>query len=184
MALRRWSSTRIASRVIPLTVLFVALIYLHLPFHYTIIFPQRTCTFESSDYQAFFALFNMVIWSWIPTVCMLTFGALILRHIHLVRQRVVPQNTAQRKTDRQLIRMLFFQSFVLCSMTTTLAISSLYISITNGLRAKTDFEKAKDNYLNNVMNYVAITGPCISFYVFTLSSQVFRRELIKSFAHR
>ena len=169
-----------------MTILFICLAYIHLPFYYTIILPQRTCTYWSSTYQAFFALWNMIIWSWIPTICMIVFGLLIIRHLHRAKLRVAPHNQLQqnrRKTDRQLIQMLFLQSFVLGSTTIPLSIGSLYISITNSFRTKSDLEKAKDNYTNNVLNYIAISGPCISFYVFTLSSQTFRRELINCF-HR
>jgi len=158
-----------------------------MPFNYTIVLPQRTCTFVSSTYQGFYGLWNLIIWSWIPTICTLIFGFLIVRHIRQGRRRVVPQNRFQRnqrKTDRQLIQMLLIQSFIFGSTSTALSIGNLYISITNNLMVKNDLEKAKDNYLIGVLGYIALTGPCVSFYLFTLSSQLFRHELTNLFCWR
>lgn len=185
--LRSWSNIRVASRAILLTTLFIAFAYIHLPFYQTILLPQRTCTIVSISYQTFYALWNLIIWSWIPTICMLIFGLLIIRHIHQGRMRVAPQTQFQRnlrQTDRQLIQMLLIQSFIFGSTTTAFAIGSLYISITNNLTVKNDLQKIKDNYVTNVLNCVANIGLCMSFYIFTLSSQSFRRELINLFCWR
>ncbi len=103
-----------ASHAILLTVLLIVVAYIHMPFYYTIVLPQRTCTFVSNTYQTFYALWNLFFWSWIPTICMLSFGFLIIRHVHQGKMRVAPQNPLQRnqkKTDRQLIQMLLIQSF-------------------------------------------------------------------------
>jgi magnesium-transporting ATPase (P-type) len=151
-----------------------------MPFNYTIVLSQQTCTFTSSTYQAFYALWNLIIWSWIPTICMLIFGLLIIRRIRQGRMRVVPQNQFQRnqkKTNRQLIQMLLIQSSVFGLTSTALSIGNLYVSITNNLMVKNNLEKAKDNFLTNGLGYIALTGPCMSFYLFTLSSQLFRHEL-------
>jgi hypothetical protein len=119
---------------------------------------------------------------------MLVFGLLIVRHIRQGKMRVAPQNQQfrrnQKKTDRQLVQMLLIQSSVLGLTTTTLSIGNLYISITNNLMVKNDLEIAKDTYLQNVFNYIGISGPCMSFYLFTLSSQLFRHELINLFCWR
>ena len=187
MKLRSWSNTRVANRTIIIIVLCIALAYSHLPFVYTIVLPQPTCMFVSNFYQGFYAIWNLILWSWIPNLCMVTFGLLITKHIQQGKRRVIPQNLYQRtqkKRDRQLIQMLLIQSFVLASTTTTLSIGILYISISNGLRVKNDLERAIDIYLQNVFNYIGTIGPCMSFYVFTLSSELFRRELFNLFHRR
>ena len=43
--------------------------------------------------------------------------------------------------------------------------------------ATNTYQTAVYNLLSNVFAYIALTGPCISFYLFTLSSKLFRREL-------
>lgn len=181
---RGWSNIRVASYVIFITCLFMGVAYIHIPFNYIILLPQRTCTFVSSTYQTFLTLWNLLMWSWIPTACMLVFGLLILRNIRKGRIRVAPSNQSQRnqkKTDRQLIRMLLIQCFVLSTTTMSQTIGNLYISITSMLRVKNDLDKAMDNLLYNNVGCVALSGPCLSFYVFTLSSQLFRNELANLF---
>jgi hypothetical protein len=42
---------------------------------------------------------------------------------------------------------------------------------------KNDLEKARDQYVVNIGNLIVIVGPCMSFYLFTLSSQLFRDHL-------
>ena len=74
-----------------------------MPFCQTILLPQHVCAVVSSSYQTFYAFFNLIIWSWIPTPCMLIFGLLLIRHIRQGKRRVAPQNQLQQnqcKTDR------------------------------------------------------------------------------------
>jgi hypothetical protein len=80
--------------------------------------------------------------------------------------------------------MLIIQCFVFGSTTTTFSIIDLYISITNNLMVKNNLEQVKDTYLDFVANWITITGPCLSFYLFTLSSKLFRRELINLFCRQ
>ena len=173
-----------ASRVIPFTVLFIAVAYIHLLFYQTLLLPQRVCTAVTNTYQSFSGLWNLIFWSWIPSICMLIFGLLIIRHIHQGRRRIIPQNQLQqnqKKIDRQLIQMLLIQSFILGSTTTVVSIQSVYVSITNILIIKNDLDQANDNYISTIVNYIGSISACMSFYIFTLSSQLFRRELINLF---
>ncbi|CAF1384188.1 unnamed protein product [Adineta steineri] len=184
VTLRGWSNIRVAYRVIPITVVFVFLIYIHEPFNVTLVLPQRMCLFATSTYRLFFGIWDLIFWSSIPTSCMLCFGLLTIRHIRQGMRRVQALNTQnhsrrrQSKTDHQLIQMLLIQSFVLCSTTIVLSIGNLYISITSINMVKTALQTAEDTYLLIVLNWVATAGPCMNFYLFILSSQLFRHELI------
>jgi hypothetical protein len=168
-------------------VLFIGVVYIHMPFNYTIVLSQQTCTFASVAYQSFFSAWDLVFWSWIPSICMLIFGLLTVRHVHQRRMRIASQNNSQqnqKKVDRQLIQMLIIQCFVFGSTTTTFSIIDLYISITNNLMVKSNLEQVTDTYLDFVANWITITGPCLSFYLFTLSSKLFRHELINLFCRQ
>ncbi|CAF4135098.1 unnamed protein product [Adineta steineri] len=183
--LRAWSNIHIATRVILITVLFICLINIHYPLNQTIVLlPKISCTFSSGTYQAFFSLWNLTIWSWIPTILMLISGLLTIRHIHQSKKRITPQNNSQqnqKKLDRHLIRMLIIQCFIFGFTTTVCSVIQLYVSITNSLIVKSDLTKAKEQYAMNAANLIAIAGPCTSFYLFTLSSQLFRRQLVNAF---
>lgn len=161
--------------------------YIHMPLNYTISSERRSCTLGSSDYQRFFSMWNLVFWSWVPSLCMLIFGLLTIRHVHQSKLRVIPQTNSQRnqkKVDRQLIHMLIIQAFVFGSTTTCFSIINLYNSITSNLMVKNDLQKARDTYLEFLASWLSITGPCISFYLFTLSSKLFRGELIILFCRQ
>jgi len=167
-------------------VVFIGLIYIHIPIYYGIQPPLNTCFAPTGIYQTFLSLWNLIIWSWLPTVGMLVFGLLTVRNVRQGKKRVLPQiiqdQTQQnrKKTDAQLIKMMLVQSFVFGSTTTIYSIVNLYVSFATG-SANDALKQATNNYLGNVFGYIALTGPCVSFYLFTLSSQLFRRELISLF---
>ncbi|CAF1227478.1 unnamed protein product [Rotaria sp. Silwood1] len=188
--LRRWSNIRIASRTILLTILLNGLIYSHMPFNYTIFVSPRSCAIATSSYQAFYSIWNLICFAWIPTICMLIFGLLTIRHVRQGKKRVAAQNTQnngqrnQKKIDRQLIQMLIIQCLVYGSISTANSVFQLYVSITNSVMVKNDFEKVRDNSVLSVTNATTIFGPCMSFYLFALSSQLFRSELMNLFRRK
>ncbi|UJR38654.1 hypothetical protein I4U23_031320 [Adineta vaga] len=182
--LRSWSSIRVASRAILLVVLFISLIYIHLPILFAVQLPQKSCVVMPGASDVFRNFCNLILWSWLPTLGMFVFGSLTIRHVRQGRRRILPQNTGnQRKTDTQLIKMMLVQASVFGSTAAILPSINLYITLT---AKSTDdaLKKATDNLLLNVFSYVALTGPCLSFYLFILSSQLFRRELMKLFKWR
>ncbi|CAF1123661.1 unnamed protein product [Rotaria sordida] len=188
--LRRWSNIRIASRTILITILLNGIIYSHMPFNYTIFVSPRSCAIAGSSYQAFYSIWNLFFFAWVPTICMFIFGLLTIRHVRQGKKRVAAQNTQntqnnaqrnQKKVDRQLIQMLIIQCLVYGSISTANSVFQLYVSITNTVMIKNDFEKVRDNSVLSVMNATTIFGPCMSFYLFLMSSQLFRSELMNLF---
>jgi Trk-type K+ transport system membrane component len=136
-----------------------------------------------------FSIWHLIIWSWLPTIGMIVFVLLTVRNVSRGKRRVLLQNIQdqrqqnRKKIDAQLIKMMVMQSFVLGSTTTSYSIVNLCIAL--GAKSTDDaLKKALGNYLSNVFGYIALTGPCMSFYLFTLSSQLFRRELINLFHWR
>ncbi|CAF1544785.1 unnamed protein product [Adineta ricciae] len=185
---RGWSSIRVASRVISLTVLVITIIYIHMPFYITITQPQNNCNIASASYSAFFSMWNLVFWSWIPSFSMLIFSVLAVRHVHQAKRRLVPANNPNevqnltKKIDRQLIRMTLVQSLVFGLTTTINSLVNLYYAQTS---SATDdaIKRAIKSYVVNASTYIALIGPCLAFYLFTLSSQLFRQELLKLFRY-
>ena len=72
--------------------------------------------------------------------------------------------------------MVFFQSLIFGLTTTAYSIVNLYVSVMASTATNT-YQTAVYNLLSNVFAYIALTGPCMSFYLFTLSSKLFRRQL-------
>jgi hypothetical protein len=113
---------------------------------------------------------------------MLSFGLLTVRHKRQARARIAPENTQARfgnlnKTiERQMIRMTIVQTFVYCATTIPFAAVSLYLAVTANW-TKNVLQKANENFLFNVTGYISLLAPVLSFYIFTMASQPFRREL-------
>jgi hypothetical protein len=76
--------------------------------------------------------------------------------------------------------MLLVQCLVIIVTGAPFSIGWLYVSLTVNQNADI-LQVAKDNLLTNVVGYLSVTGSCISFYLFTLSSSLFRRELMALF---
>ena len=166
-------------------ILIILLMYVHLPINYIISSPLVTCVPQPGLYQSFISYWNLILWSWLPTSGMLIFGLLTIRNIRQGKERVAPQQMGQsqsragsKKKDRQLIQMMFIQALGFGLTTNIYSFVSIYIASnpTNDI-----VEKARQALLTNVFSLLALTGPCISFYLFTLSSGLFRRELRRLF---
>ncbi|UJR06894.1 hypothetical protein I4U23_011183 [Adineta vaga] len=118
-----------------------------------------------------------------PPIFMFIFGLLTLTHMNRLKQIRVRtfnkhqtenlhdrnQNMIFRNTNRHAMRMLLVQCLVIIIM------GGPFMPLHDALKI------AKDNLLTNVVGYLSVTGSCLSFYLFTLSSSLFRRELIHLF---
>jgi len=132
-------------------------------------------------------MWNLVFFSWIPSIGMLLFGLLTIRNIHQSKMRVLPQTQNnqqqpnQKKLDTQMIQMVIVQSFVFGSTSTAFSICQLYVSITSNTRRVDSVERTKFNYIGTISNWISLVGPCLSFYLCTFTSKLFRSELMKFF---
>jgi magnesium-transporting ATPase (P-type) len=136
-----------------------------------------------------FCYFKFDLFSIGPSIAMLIFRLLTVRHIRQAEsenklnktQSSVEQNR-RKKIDRQLIRMMLVQCIVFSSTASTFSIVWLYGSIRSNFYMVDALQRAKDNLLGNIVGLVAVTGPCTSFYLFILSSPLFRREVMHLFS--
>jgi hypothetical protein len=130
----------------------------------------------------------MIVFSLGPTITMLVFGSLTIRHVRQSVRRIMsvktqtqtvndPQPQQRRNaTDRQLIQIMLVQCAVFSVTASPVSISWVYTSVRSNVMTDA-LEKAKDNLFLNLAGFLSITNSCISFYLFTLSSQLFRSEL-------
>lgn len=182
-------------RTIPLTSLLVFLAYFHVPIYHAINIQQRLCFPIPGLYQKFFGVWNLIVFSVGPPVLMLLFGFLTVQHIRQSLGRIVPnqsQTTAmstevnraldgrqrRKNADRQLLQMLLFQCFLFTLTASPTSVQYIYTSIRETMVVD-NLQRAKDNFFYNIAGFVSLTGPCTSFYLFTLSSKLFRHELMR-----
>ncbi|CAF0734527.1 unnamed protein product [Adineta steineri] len=175
--IRGWSSRRVATRAILVVTIVVPLFYLYMP----IIF-QNIGTLS-------------------PSIVMLIFGLLTIQHVQQSGKKIATQNIQvqnltelitpaqqeqlrrQKTSDRQLLQMMFVQCLWFSLWPTP--VSAVYIYIALRMNVVPDaLQLAKDSLFTNISGALCGTAACTSFYVFTLSSRLFRRELMELFKCR
>jgi hypothetical protein len=115
---------------------------------------------------------------------MLVFGMLTLRRINQSKRNQVapstdlqnPNNSTAQRKDRQMRRMLFIQFLVYSVTGLTFSITLIFTTAFNS-QSRNVFETAQGNLANAIVGVVSTTGPCLGFYLFTLSSSLFRKEI-------
>jgi hypothetical protein len=190
--MRSWSNLRVASRTIPFIILIVGLCYIYVPIEFVLKPGPVKCPVNEGDNPILIGIWNLLIFSLGPSVVMLVFGSLTIRNVQQSMRRIVSQNIQtlnqteprlreqlqrRKTTDRQLIQMMVVQCIYFSLLSTPISINWIYLSlrptvVTNALQS------AIDNYVASIVGTLSLTGACTSFYLFTLSSQLFRHELM------
>ncbi|CAF1299477.1 unnamed protein product [Adineta steineri] len=187
--MRAWSSVRVANRVIPLIILIILVAYSHVPVFFEIdIIPatQKPICYPPGPpgtYRIVLSYFNLIFLGLSPSLAMLMFGLLTLRNVERAKRlRVVPTtetiNITNRTTNTHMLRMLLVQVLVYCITGLTFSVA-LIITAINASAPKNAFQVAQENMINAAVGMLSTVGPCLSFYLFTLSSGLFRKELKK-----
>ena len=177
-ALRRWSSVRASKWLISLAVVIVGLSQIPILIFYTVSSQPIVCLGQPNLFQKINAFVILLFWSVIPTSTMLAFSLLTIRHVKQSSQAVVRQRPQRMKfTDRQLIQITLIQS-ILFGLTSASGSLGGTFNILDDNSRKDPLELAKQSFFGNILSFVGLLGPCLSFYLCTLSSQLFRRELL------
>jgi len=112
---------------------------------------------------------------------MLLFGLLTLNNLRQRRQ-IVPRasqgNQVVRRTDTQLLRMLTAQVLVIIICTLPFSIYRLYSTFTANL-VKDTLRIAQENLAFQIVGAMTYFAHSSSFYLYTLTGTIFRKELIK-----
>ena len=123
-----------------------------------------------------------------PLILMVVFGVLTISNAHHVRMRV--RNMGQdssgsnqtdqksvhaRKTDRNMVRMLFVQVLLLVVLCTPQAIQKIHITF-RPFRSGTPMEDAVKSFLYNIDILLAFIASGMPFYIYTLAGGTIFRE--------
>jgi magnesium-transporting ATPase (P-type) len=164
----------------------VGLAYVHVPIN-SRLGTGPACVIIPGIYITVFGVSNLLMFSMGPSMGMLGFGLLTIRNVRGMIKRVVPKNMnnpnqegsrpLQKTADRQLIKMMILQSVFFIVTGTPTSFHYFYTAAMANVPLNA-LEKARINLTSTIISFIAIAGPCLSFYVFTLSSHLFRRELV------
>ncbi|CAF1037391.1 unnamed protein product [Adineta steineri] len=182
---RSWSSIRVASRAIPLTILLNFLVYIHIPIFFrldinpTTLKPVCYSTGPIGPYRSFLTYCNLIIYGICPSLCMFVFGILTVRHINQRRRvHVAPVTITEnrQRNERQILRMLLVQVAVYSVTGIAFSVGIIITAVITSQPLNV-LQAAQANLANAIIGVFSLVGPCLSFYLFTLSSRLFRKEL-------
>lgn len=200
VGLRAWSNRRVASYTILCVIIFVGLAYIYVPIQFETTQTLLKCS-GNQGYSIFNGIWNLLIFSLGPSLVMLIFGSLTIGHVQQSIKRVTTQDTEiqvqnvsqltsaqdqlkrQKMIDRQLFQMMIVQCVYFSSMSTPISIWYIYDAVRMNLVID-PIQRAKDNAFILISGAISATGACTAFYLFTLSSELFRRELTHLFHGR
>jgi hypothetical protein len=183
-----------AIRMICLRIVLNLIVYIHVPIYFTIniiVPPQKSVCYPRGppgSCRIFLSFFNLIYFGLFPSIYMFVFGLLTLRNIERSKRLIVVPSTdllnrinkTNRQINRHMLRILFIQVFVYCSTGLSYSIASISTSITVN-QSISVFQLAQYNLIRSVVGMVSNSGPCLTFYFFTLSSRLFRKKIRKLF---
>ncbi|UJR18180.1 hypothetical protein I4U23_005080 [Adineta vaga] len=194
---RAWSNLRVSCRSILCMPIIMGTFYIYVPIQFENIQTITRCPASQSVYPLFNGMWGLLIFSLGPSIIILIFGSLTIRHVQQTVRKTVPmkiltnnqtesrslpqeQWRIRKSTDRQLIQMMIGQCIYYSLMSTPISVFWIYSSLRINV-VPDALQLAKDTLFANITGALSLTGACTSFYCFTLSSQLFRKELMHLF---
>jgi hypothetical protein len=185
---RRFSSPKTAIRAIVITTVIIFLAFCHIPIYFNISTTNTvgqvvsTCVAQVGIYRTFINLWQGFVYSLIPSFVMLVFGLFTLINIRRQRRRVgqmiVANKSSQQRTDSQLLRMLTVQVLIILITTVPSPLFLIYLSLTSTV-VKSSMRVAQEKAVNQILGGVLFIAHASSFYLYTLTGSVFRKEVVK-----
>jgi hypothetical protein len=183
---RQMSNLKNAQRGLFIIIFVSTLVYIHLIYCYD---ADQTnsplkCYGNTLSCRLYSDLCFAFITILIPLILMMIFGLITISNIHHSQNKIQPiksttgkQRSLTRKTDRQLIIMLFVQIILLSVFTLPIFIQRLYITLTMNV-VKSDLQNTMDNFIYNLAFLLYSVANGMPFYIYTLTGgSIFRNAL-------
>ena len=188
---RNFASLHIARRVI----VSIILIWIVLPIHGLIFYNLKgnICGIFYSNVAAYYhSIFTTMTGAILPIVTMAACALLTHRNLVLKRQRRGQlenssqassanhsrKDSLQARRDQQVLIMLVVQVLIYAILMTPLMVWYFYKAITLTASNKSSDHIAIENFAAFIAELFICTFPTSSFYLYTMSSQMFRTELM------
>lgn len=143
--------------------------------HYGVQLSQKFCAPLPGICLYFQNIFNLVIFEvgYHSSACSFLVSSLF--DIFVRHNFDVPGQRKTKEVDLHFIKMVLMQCFLFGPTTTAHASIAAYTSLRT-VSTDNPVIKATRNFLDQAFSYLVLTGFCMSFYFFTLSSPLFRHE--------
>ncbi|CAF1474548.1 unnamed protein product [Rotaria sp. Silwood1] len=180
---RQWSSSKIAMRLIIGSFIFWCLMYIQVLVFYEI--QDDICSYRYDAYGIFFSIYLSIESGILPPLIMLIFGYLTIKNIRQSKRRIRPLAvvaavrpaifTGMSGKDLQYSKMLFNQILLWTFLNTINPCVLLYQTITIN-DTKSSFRLTVETFVNNMTYMFIYLEFSLTFFVYTLSSSLFRYE--------
>ncbi|CAF3526131.1 unnamed protein product [Rotaria sp. Silwood1] len=181
---RRWSSSKVAMRLIISNFLFWCLIYIHVLVFYEI--QNNNCSFRNGVYAIFFSVYLSIESGILPPLIMFIFEFLTLKNIRNSKRRTRPltivnvsqteQLTRLSRRDLHFSKMLLYQICLWIILNIPNPCYLLYQTITI-YDTKSLLRLTIESFISNMSYFLIYIEFSLTFFVYILSSSLFRREL-------
>ena len=175
---RSCCNKKLAKRLILGAIILACILYLHMAifFEITKTATSVSCYARPGTYNIFYRIFYLIIYCMLPSLSMAVLCIMTLKNIRQQARRIRPvlgqENVSLRRIDRHMMQMLFSQvlTHLLCVLPfATISLVALFI----------DTSPILYTFFNQIFILPLFVSYTTSFYVFTLSSKIYRKELMK-----
>ncbi len=189
--LRRFARVHVAHR----TIVIITLCWLVIPIHILIFYEIRSnvcAIFSNVPAALYHSIYTMVMGGFLPILTMILCAVGIRHNLNLKRQRRQQQlngtlndrqniaNEQQRRLrDRHVLSMLFIQIAVYVVATIPQLTNLLFSAIVRNVPNKSPDRLAIESFLTYLAELLTYLFPATSFYIYSLASHTYRRELVK-----
>ncbi|UJR34983.1 hypothetical protein I4U23_027762 [Adineta vaga] len=174
--IRSFSQVKVARRVVVLIAILVILVYFQMNFCFDGNIQSANC-YPASSFCNYWNDFNLLItFSLFPPILMLILGWMTIRNVRLGQH-------LRRETnfkDRQLTAMLFIQVICIVILSCPISIQKIYTNLTLNQNKSLEMKQIESFFATFVV-LLALLNTATSFYLFTLTGKVFRKELKQLF---
>ncbi|CAF1042696.1 unnamed protein product [Rotaria sordida] len=188
---RQWSSSKIAIRLIIGSCLFWCLIYIQVIVFYQI--QGGGCSYRNGVYGIIFSVYISIESGILPPLMMLIFGFFTLNNIRKSKRTIRPlavgdvvrsgQFAGMSRKDLQFSKMLFNQICLWIILNIPNPCYLLYQTITIN-DTKSPLRLTVESFISNMSYLLIYLEFSLTFFVYTLSSSLFRREFRQIIRHK
>lgn len=169
--IRSFSQVKISRRIIVAILIILCFIWAQMLVCFDASVDGFNC-FPATKFCTTWNNFNLLIfYSLLPSAFMLILGWMTIRH---VRRRPIQRSSNSK--DRQLTIMLTVQVFCVATLSLPISVQKIYAEFTT-YQMKSLERIQIENFLANIVVLIALMNTSTSFYLFTLTSHIFRKEL-------
>ncbi|CAF4418625.1 unnamed protein product [Rotaria sp. Silwood2] len=185
--IRHFLTTNMTRRITVLIIIIWMILPIHTLIFVNIIPPGNiACRVTNNNMAIYHGIYTIVMGGTLPPIVMLTCTRFIwkcLKRKNERRQMINMARSEQRKNirDQQVLIILLAQVAVFIVSTIPFMSNNLYTTLTRKIPDKSIDRQAIENFSQVITELFVYIFPASSFYLNTLVSRTFRRELITMF---